>query len=285
MKTLGLLFVLNVLSINSIMAQEVTNIFTHKIGTYEVTLLSEGQQNGKPNILIGATSEMLNKYIPNGTFPNATNTFLIKGNGKIILIDTGYGRNLFDNMKSLNVNAEQVDAVLITHMHGDHIGGLLRDGKIAFPNAELLMTKTEYDYWLNASNQNIHNIFSIYKNKIRLFTPAEINKPATSVLTDVYGIAAYGHTPGHTAFLLESNNEKLLIWGDLTHAMAIQMPHPEIAVTYDTNPKVAIKSRQDIFEYVTVNKIPIAGMHIAYPAIGNVTKNDSGEGFLFVPFK
>ncbi len=101
------------------------------------------------------------------------------------------------------------------------------------------------------------------------------------LLPGIYAIATYGHTPGHTSFLLESGKEKLLIWGDLAHAMAVQMPHPEISVTYDFDPRQAADIRKKMLEYVSKNNIPIAGMHIAYPAVGKIS--EKGSGYTFTP--
>ncbi len=272
------------------------DVFTYRVGTIEVALLSEGQQTGKSNILIGATPEMLQRYTTDGTFSNATNAFLIRTPEKTILADTGYGRNLFDNMQSFGITAKQINAVLITHMHGDHIGGLLRDGKVVFPDAEIYLPKPEYDYWMSdeAMNRvpenrrggfsNARAVISAYRDKLRLFLPEELGTTVVPLLSGIRGIAAYGHTPGHTMYLVESGKDKLLIWGDLTHAMAVQMPCPQVAVTYDVNPEQAVVSRQKTLEYVSKNKIPVAGMHVPYPGMGSVTKG-SGEGYVFTPFE
>lgn len=266
----------------SVLAQE-ANVFTYKVGAFEVSLLSEGQQKGRKDILIGASSEILQKYAPDGTFPNAVNTFLVRTPKQLILIDTGFGTKLFDNMKSLGVNPEQIDVVLITHMHGDHIGGMLREGKAAFPKAKVYIARKEYDYWMGdgVKNDNARKVVAAYKDQLQLFQPDELAAKANELISGIQGIAAYGHTPGHTVFLVRSEGSALLIWADLTHAMAVQMPHPEIAVTYDVNPQEATKSRKQVLEYVSENKIPIAGMHIAFPGIGKVSKAE--EGFLFTP--
>ena len=277
---LSLLFVM--MFVNRIMAQESENIFTFKVGDIELTTLSEGQQKNGSSILIDATPEIINKYAPDGTYPAACNAFLVKYANKNILIDAGFGRKLFDNLALMNIKPEQIDAVLITHMHGDHIGGLLKNGQITFPNAELYIAKSEISYWLPNSStggQNAGKIIEAYKNKINLFEPTELND-TTELLSGIRAIAAYGHTPGHTAFLLKSENEQMLVWGDLTHAMAIQMPHPEIAVTYDVNPQEAVATRAKILEYIVANKIAVAGMHIAFPAMGNITAINN-EGYKF----
>ena len=281
-----LLSLFAMICVNKITAQESENILTFKVGDMKITLLSEGQQQNGSSILIGATPEIIEKYATDGTYPAACNAFLVQTADKNILIDAGFGRKLFDNLSLLNITPEQIDVVLLTHMHGDHIGGMMRDGKIAFPNAELYIAITEAFYWQTNSStggQQAAKVIEAYNSKLHLFDPTELDGDI-DLLGGIRAIAAYGHTPGHTVFLLKSKGEQLLVWGDLTHAMAIQMPHPEIAVTYDVNPQEAIATRKKILEYVVKNKIPIAGMHIAYPAMGNVKASNNG-GYEFNALK
>jgi glyoxylase-like metal-dependent hydrolase (beta-lactamase superfamily II) len=187
---------------------------------------------------------------------------------------------LFDNLKSIGLTAAQIDVVLLTHMHGDHIGGLLKDGKIAFPNAQIYIAKPERDYWAGTDNELALNVLKMYDKQIVLFEPNDLSNIKTALFAGITPIAAFGHTPGHTAFLVESDSDKFLFWGDLTHAMAIQMPFPQVAVTYDIDPKEAVITRQEILKFVAQNHIRIAGMHIAAPAIGTVEAK--GDGFEFV---
>ena len=272
---------------NEDVSQKNPNIYTTQVGNYKVHLLSEGQQQGKTEILIGATSEMQQEYIPSGTFPNAINAFLIQTPERNILVDTGLGKSITENLQSLGVAESDITDVLITHMHGDHVGGLFKDENPRFPEANLKISVPEYDYWFNSDQSDKLTQITKSYPKFSAFSPeifAPGNDAGFTLVQDVKinPIPAYGHTPGHVAFLLESKGEKLLIWGDLTHAMAIQMPHPEIAVTYDVNTEDAINSRNTILEYVTKNNIPIAGMHIAYPAMGNIKKKN-GQGYEFLP--
>jgi glyoxylase-like metal-dependent hydrolase (beta-lactamase superfamily II) len=272
-------------------AQETTGIFTYNAGNAEVSLLPEVQQRGNTSILIGATPEMLEKYAPDGTFPNAVNAFLVRMSGKNILVDAGFGTNLYNNLQQLGVSPEQVDIVLLTHAHGDHIGGLLRNGSAAFPQAILYVAQAEYDYWssdkaMNGTPANRHSgfenarkVFAAYKSRLHLFQPEEIGHEGEALITGVSGIAAYGHTPGHTAYMVGTGDERLLIWGDLTHAMAVQMPYPEVAVTYDVNPVEAAATREKILKYASDNAIHVAGMHIAYPSIGKILPD--GNGYFF----
>ena len=284
MNTLRLfLFLLLTTSVN-MMAQSSTDVFTYEIGKLKISTLSESQGNGNTGILIGATPEMIARSLPDGTFPNAVNAFLVKTPDKTILVDAGFGHNLFNHLKTLNTSPEEIDIVLLTHMHGDHIGGLLKDGNVTFPNATLYLSQVEYDYWSKGDHTSQQNVINAYKEKLKLFPANELNNMQTFLIPGIHGVAAYGHTPGHTAFLFESDQKQLLIWGDVTHAMKIQMPFPGVAVTYDVDPELAIKSRKQILEYVTKNNIPIAGMHIAYPGMGDIKSNNE-KGYEFSPFK
>lgn len=256
------------------------NIFSYKIGDYEVVLLSEGQSDSKTDKLIGATPEILRETAPDGTYKTAVNVFLVKTPDKTYLIDTGFGRNLWANLHTAGVSPEQIDVVVLTHAHGDHTGGALKDGAVAFPNANLILAAQEYAYWVEEVKQeHACRIVNLYGERVQVVTPGQLEKKQGD---GVYFIEAYGHTPGHIACLIQSDGKELLVWGDLTHAMAVQMPYPEIALTYDANPEMAVGSRKKILEYVAGNGIPVAGMHIVYPAMGKIEASP-GKGYIFTP--
>ncbi|MDR0573587.1 MAG: MBL fold metallo-hydrolase [Tannerella sp.] len=294
----GMLFVLLLLLIlpaGHLKAQERReNVITFDIDfeSLAITLLSEGQGQGSIDILAGATEEMLKQTIPDGAFPNAVNAFLVEMGSKTILFDAGYGRELFDNLEAYGKTVADIDAIMLTHMHGDHIGGLLRNNKKSFPAATLYIPKPEYDYWMSDEAMrkqpesrrggfiDARNVIDAYKDNLRLFVPGTIDE-TDELLPGIRSIAAYGHTPGHTGYMLESNGSKIFIWGDLTHAMAIQTLYPEVAVTYDLDPAQAVKSRRQLLEYLSEEKIRIAGMHIQFPAIGDVRKNKA-NGYDFI---
>jgi Zn-dependent hydrolases, including glyoxylases len=284
MKTLLSLLIIAISSVNIAIAQDVVfaDVFRTKIGSHiAVYTLSEGQQQGSTKILKNASEEIIQETAPDGTFPNAVNAFLIKKDGKNILVDTGFGRKLFDNLESIGVKSTSISAILLTHAHGDHIGGLVKDGKSTFPFATIYVSEKEHNYWISEKNKSYITVTELYN--IKTFKPNKLNKVTKPVLEDIFAIEAYGHTPGHVGFLIKAKKgEKLLIWGDLTHAMAVQMPYPKVSVTYDVNPEEAAETRLKILDYVVKNNTLVAGMHIAHPATGWIIKK--GNGFEFRTF-
>ncbi|MDR1679101.1 MAG: MBL fold metallo-hydrolase [Prevotellaceae bacterium] len=256
-----------------------TNTFSYKTKRgNEIILLSEGQRAGNASVLIGATPEIISETMPGGSYPSATNAFLIRTvHGKHILIDTGFGKELFKNLQQYGVTADMIDIILITHMHSDHVGGLLdENGKKQFPNAQLHLSAPEYEYYSNPNtgSEQAIAIFNAYRDKLKIgpFNELEIGS--------IKAIPAPGHTPGHTAFLI--NN--VLVWGDITHAMAVQMPYPQVAVTYDYDSKQAIETRLKLLEFITKEKLIVAGMHIPYPGMGTPVANGKG-GYIFTPLE
>jgi len=287
----GCLLLLMFVSAHYLNAQE--DIITFDVGSFAVTLLSENQGQGRPNILIGATQEMQKQAIPEGTFPNAMNVFLVEMNDENYLIDAGLGPKTVQNLESCGKKTDDIHAVFITHFHGDHTGSLLLNDVRTYPKAALFISKPEYDYYMSdevmnslpenrrGSFRDARKIFAAYKDRLTVFTPNEIEN-ANELLPGIRGVAAYGHTPGHSGFLIESEGQKLLFWGDLTHAMAIQMPFPEVAVTYDTDAVKAVETRQKLLKYLSNSNIRIAGAHIQSPAIGYIIKVAS-PGYIFDP--
>jgi glyoxylase-like metal-dependent hydrolase (beta-lactamase superfamily II) len=283
-KYLSLSLVSFLLSVPGHKAEAQETVLTYRIGDVQVSILSEGERQGDRALLVNITPGIVEKLLPKGVFPLQTQAFLVRTPDKNILIDAGFGKNLFENLRTLQVAEDQIGVILLTHLHGDHIGGLLRNGEKAFPKAELYLSQAEYDYWMGAKERgaDARKALEAYSDRLHLFTPGDPDSKALDLFPGVTPIAAYGHTPGHTAYLITSAGERLLIWGDVAHAMEVQMPHPEVALTFDHDRDQAILTRKKILDYVCRHKIGIAGAHIQMPAIGNVTARKAGE-YTFTP--
>ncbi len=264
----------------------------YKVGSYEVFVLTEGGGDAEISFLKDAPSAVTDQYAPDGIFPIATHAVLVKGKDKVWLIDTGYGWNVVENMKKIGVQPSDVDHILLTHLHGDHIGGMLADGKPLFPNATVTVGDKEATYWMSDAEMNklrpdLHEGFHMAKVALAAYGPKVEYVQALPLGSDsgngIFPVEGYGHTPGHIMFLISDGGEKLLVWGDITHALPIQMPHPEISVIYDTDPDMARETRIKVLEYLAGKDIAVIGMHIPVAQPGKVVKDSAAGGYRFEP--
>lgn len=197
--------------------------------------------------------------------PSSMSCFLLRCEGKTILLDAGLGApfsQLIPKLSEEGVNPDSLELIYITHMHGDHIGGLLMDsassptGKAkVFPNAELWINRVEAEAWQSMDGDNAalpKAVLEAYKDNLKLFEAGD------TLSGGVGTIAAYGHTPGHTVFQKDS----ILVIADLMHGAALQLKHPEYCPFYDMNPEEATASRKRILEYAKQNNLTMYGMHI-----------------------
>ncbi|MCL1958779.1 MAG: MBL fold metallo-hydrolase [Spirochaetes bacterium] len=267
-------------------ASDGDGIYSLKVGQYEVYILVESERDGNTGILVGADEAVLKRYIPAEGFKHTANAVLIKAPRQNILIDTGTGAGgiIIEKIKKLGLHPENVDAVLITHLHGDHFGSLQKDGKAVFSKAKVFLSAKELEYFTKTQvNQGAVAALAPYGSRVTTFEPGELGKKLKEIVPGISPIAAYGHTPGHTIYLIENGKDKLLIIGDLLHIALVQFPVPEISATYDMDQKAAAAVRRQVLDYAAKNKIPVAGMHIVYPGTGSV--NVDGSGFKFTPGK
>lgn len=196
--------------------------------------------------------------------PSSMSCFLLQTEGKNILLDTGLGApsgQLFPKLKELGVTPEELELIYITHLHSDHIGGLLKDGKVAFPKAEVYVNRVEAEAWLAMEGdrgKSAKNVLEAYKEHLHLFEAGD------TLEGGVRTIAAYGHTMGHTVFQKDS----ILVIADLIHGAALQLEHPEYGPTYDMDADAAKESRLRILKYARENNLTLYGMHL--PAPGSV---------------
>ena len=235
---------------------------------------------------------LVKKYMPRNSAPASVSVFAVKQGNSVVLIDAGYGAAgpgesaLAANMAKAGITPDMVSLVLLTHMHMDHIAGLLdKDGGRAFPKAKVLVSAPEAAYWLRpdlkgektANFELAANVEAAYGADF--LPPFAFN---SVVAPGVTALDASGHTPGHTAFLVESEGQGLLVIGDLVHAAALQFPEPSASSSYDMDPVKAAAARAAYLSMAAEKKLPVAGMHLPYPPVGMVSTSDATKGFVFL---
>lgn len=275
--------------------------YNMQIGELPVTVLSDGTNPlDMAQLLLNAQpGQVKNAFTENflsTTAEGSDNEFLIRTNGKLVLVDAGSGDllgesfgQLTKSLQNAGIQPEQIDAVLITHLHPDHVGGLMRNGKMVFPNATVYIAKEESDFWLAA--EALKNAPAAYKpffeyaqnsalpyvkaGKVKTFNSGDVLFPGITAL------GSAGHTAGHTSYMIESNGDKLLILGDLIHAQSVQFTDPGVAISFDGDPKAAVSTRKRVFDAAVKGKYLIAGSHLSFPGVGHIRAN--GKGYLWVP--
>ena len=196
-----------------------------------------------------------------GGVPSTVSTFYVKTSDAGILFDTGLGATdsrLLSGLQTFGVAPADVKYIYLTHMHGDHIGGMLTaEGTVVFPNAEVYVSKPEYDYWMaDKANRQQVKTMEAYQDRLHLFQFGD-TLPGKVVAMD-----AVGHTPGHAVF----QAGRLLVVGDIMHGAALQKVHPEVCATFDMDKEAAIRVRRHFIHYARENGLTMAGMHLPVPA-------------------
>jgi glyoxylase-like metal-dependent hydrolase (beta-lactamase superfamily II) len=235
--------------------------------------ISESQIEGQAQA-VGATDG----------FSSFFNAFVVKTSDGVILIDTGNGpgENLVPKLEAAGIQPEEVTAILLTHFHGDHIGGLInKDGGAVFPKAIVYASTPEDQYWRGGNRGDAaKKALGPYKNSGRytLFSYGE------EILPGVTTLDLHGHTPGHTGFLFGSGPEALLFWGDIVHIAYVQFEYPEATMTYDVKRSEAAKTRAQIYSQAAESGYVVAGAHLPFPGLGQVAKSE-GQSYTYKPYE
>lgn len=267
------------------------------LGDFEVIALSDGYSNQNPGLLTGADPAEIKDLLDRAFVPAApamatsVNAFLVHTGAGLILFDTGGGGALGPtlgqvarNLAASGYRPDQVDTVILTHLHPDHVCGLLAtDGQPVFPGATVLVSRPEADYWLGDAPESAaaraRAALAPYIAAGRFRT----HDAAGPVLPHVEAIATPGHTPGHTSYLVESRGQRLLVWGDIVHSQATQFARPDIAISFDTDQARAIATRKKTFALAVSGKLLVAGAHLPFPGLGHVRAGEAGDAFAWVP--
>jgi len=245
-------------------------------GGIEIIAIDDQPREMDASLFSGKLTEAQKlSYMPGGKAPASVNMFLVKSGGKTYMIDAGFG----NAVKDKRIDPKKVDVVFITHEHGDHISGLLKEDGTANFSAPVFISKPESEYWLKKETPNSDlqkKLANVYTNRYKTFNFGDTLAPG------IVAINAIGHTPGHTAFLIGAGKQKLLIAGDFLHAAALQFPEPTESASFDMDKEQAVKTRIFLMEQAEKNGWLIAGVHVPNPGWGKVKSNGKG-GFVFTP--
>jgi len=276
-----------------------TGVYAYKFGDAEIIQVFDGARTFPipDNFIVNVSKEETAKayagqFMPAGQLTITFSPLIVKAGGKTIAIDTGNGLaangatkgavgNARHSMAAAGIDPKSVDIVLISHFHGDHIGGLKNaDGTPAFPNAQIMVPAVEQAFWsdeANASKANGANKGN-FANVKKVFeglktTPFEAGKEVAPGIT---AMATPGHTPGHTSFVIASGNKSVMVQGDVTNHPGVFMPNPGWHLVFDNEAQVAEATRKKFYDMASADKLPIIGYHFPFPSAGYVEKVGSG---------
>lgn len=222
--------------------------------------------------------------------------FVVADGDTHYLIDTGFADNgppsagkLQANMAAAGLKPEDIDHVIISHFHGDHINGLrYKNGDLVYPKAKVHVCAPEYAFWTDAERrakapEGMKGAFAAVERALGTLPADQLVKfePDAQVAPGIRSLAAFGHTPGHTAFMVESDGQKFVYAADTTNMPALFVRRPDWAVMFDMDPDMARASRKKVLDMVSSEDILTGGFHFPFPAMGKITRE--GEGYLFTP--
>jgi glyoxylase-like metal-dependent hydrolase (beta-lactamase superfamily II) len=271
------------------------------LGDFEVTALCDGTADlPVEKLLTGVAPEKLAAALAKAhlTSPVETsfNGFLVNTGDKLVLIDTGAGGlfgptlgKLVANLKASGYQPEQVDEIYISHMHPDHLGGLIANGQLVFPNATLRAAKAEADYWLSQANEDkapeeMKKTFQGAKAMVNPYVAAGKFKPidgAGELVAGVSALPSKGHTPGHTSYVVSSKGQKLVLIGDLIHVGAVQFADPSVTIAFDSDSKLAEAERKKQFAAAAKEGYLLGAAHISFPGLFHLAP--AGKGYEYQP--
>lgn len=262
------------------------------VGDFTITAVSDGYLHASFNFLANIDPAEASRMQENAGITDHTsihiNCYLVRGGGRTILIDAGaggfkqWGGRLTANLLLAGIHPSEIDAILLTHAHPDHVGGVMNaSGEAVFPNAELVAHHREVAFWEDDGNLSraperargnflvARQAFDGYRDRLRTFDAGE-------VLPGMTAVPLPGHTAGHTGYRLESGGQNLLVWGDIVHFPEIQIPRPDVSIAFDQDAHLAAETRTRLLDIASSENLLIAGMHLGESAFGHIARTANG---------
>lgn len=277
--------------------------FRLMVGSFEVTAINDGTVELPVDKLLTNPEPKTNAALANSflkaPLETSVNAYLINTGTKLVLIDAGAGAlfgptlgKFVANLRASGYEPAQIDDIYITHLHSDHIGGLVSNNTLAFPNAVVHVDQKDSDFWLSKANLDKApaDAKSFYTNAVAMLTPYKTAKkfapfnPKTQLTPGIKAVSTYGHTAGHSVYEVESQGQKLWLIGDLIHVAAVQLDHPEITIAFDSDQKKAAAERDKIFTQAAKDGILVGAAHIQFPGLGHLRKEGNSYDWIPVNF-
>lgn len=279
--------------------------YRFKIGSIEATVVSDGPLPlGEPSgSFLGTSKEDVQKMLTDNFLSPSNvileqNVLVLNTGDKLVLIDTGMGSStmfgpttgkLQANLKAAGIDPKDIDAVVATHAHCDHVWGIMADdGTPHFPNAQIYISQADFDYWTDEAKLGMKDpaymkpfVEGARKNLLPNRDRIVFVKDGQEFLPGIQAMAAPGHTVGHTIYMITSGGQSLAALGDTTHHQVLLFEKPLIEFAYDTDSKQSAKTRVRVLDMLAKDRIPMLAYHFPWPGIGHAAKH--GEGFHFYP--
>jgi glyoxylase-like metal-dependent hydrolase (beta-lactamase superfamily II) len=284
--------------------------YRFELGEFEVTTISDARAMiDGPWPIVGENRRpteverlMRDSLLPEKKFQPGFTPTVVNTGKELVLFDTGNGADGFvprpfggwlaGQLGPAGFAPETIDVVVLSHCHPDHIGGLMEAGKPLFPRARYVMGETEFAFWSSRDHLSTPPEGNQYKTA-RLFQThvaplAErysLVKPDGEVVPGIRAVEAYGHTPGHLAFHVESRGKRLLLWGDCAHHEVASLARPEWHALFDMDKTRGAATRKRIFAMAAAERLPVVGYHASFPSLGFVQKQNEGYRWLPVSYQ
>lgn len=280
--------------------KQVPGVYRYKVGSIEVSVVTEGARMAPipDNFIRNASKDDVNKALQaafindKDKWPAVFNPLVVNTGSKLVVIDTGIGPGAYEgskgavgqfhtNLAAAGIDRKNVDMVIISHYHGDHIGGLLNtDGTPAFPNAEVVVPSKEHAWWMDDGNMSrapdaMKPNFQLVRKVFGAIKPTQ-HEDGKELTPGITAKGTYGHTPGHTSHIISSGNQSVLAQADVTNYPAIFVKNPGWQFIFDMDGPMAEATRRKVYDQLVADRMMVQGYHYPFPANAYVEKDGSG---------